>query len=320
VLAVGVDIGGTKVAAGLVDERGRVLRQHWVPSPTTSPADIVAAVGAVVEELCRDDEPIVAVGVGAAGFLDLARETVRFAPNLVWRDEPLRAELTARLGRPVTIENDADAMAWAEYRFGAGRGVDVLACLTVGTGIGGGLVLHGDLFRGGFGIGAEFGHLGMVPGGRACGCGQHGCWEQYASGRALGRIARERLDAAGGGAERVLELAGGRAEDIDGVHVTDAAAEKDRFALDCLTEVGGWLGRGMASLAAVLDPQVFVVGGGVANAGELLLAPARASFAELLTGSGRRPIAELRLAELGPDAGLVGAADLARLAVPSSSR
>ena len=311
-LTIGVDVGGTKVAAGLVDDEGTILRRTRRPTPSASPADVEDVIAACVQELCEDGVEVAAVGIGAAGFVTADRSTVLVAPNLSWRDEPLRQAVAARIGLPVVVENDANAAAWAEYRFGAGRGEDHLVVVTVGTGIGGGIVLDGRLHRGRFGIGAEFGHMQMVEGGRRCGCGQHGCWEQYCSGRALLHEAREIADVQRGFGRRLLELGGGRPEGIEAIEVTQAAREGDRAALDCFDEIGGWLGQGLADLAAALDPGVFVIGGGVADAGELLLAPARRTFAKRLTGTASRPHAQIRLAQLGNDAGLVGAADLAR--------
>ena len=310
-LTIGVDVGGTKVAAGVVDEQGTVLARTRRPTPSASPSDVEDVIAECVQEL-RADHEVEAVGIGAAGFIDAERSKVYVAPNLSWRDEPLRDAVAERIGLPVVVENDANAAAWAEHRFGAGRGEQHLVVVTVGTGIGGGIVLDGALYRGRHGIGAEFGHMQVEKAGRRCGCGQHGCWEQYCSGRALLHEAREIADVQRGYGKRLLELGNGRPEGIEAMEVTQAAREGDPAALDCFDEVGGWLGQGLADLAAVLDPGAFVVGGGVADAGELLLAPARRVFAERLTGTKHRPHAEIRLAELGNEAGLVGAADLAR--------
>ena len=310
-LTIGVDVGGTKVAAGVVDEHGVILARTRRPTPSTSPADVEQTIASVVAEL-RALHDVEAVGIGAAGFVDAERSTVLFAPNLAWRDEPLRDEVAKLVGLPVVVENDGNAMAWGEYRFGAGRGETHLVCVTVGTGIGGGLVIDGNLFRGRFGIGAEFGHVQVVPDGRRCGCGQRGCWEQYCSGRALLHEAREIADVQKLWGARLLELGGGRPEGIEAPEVTTAAREGDPAALACFEEVGSWLGQGLADLAALLDPGAFVVGGGVSDAGELLLEPARRTFALTFTGGGARPHPQIRLAELGNEAGLVGAADLAR--------
>ena len=310
-LTIGVDVGGTKVAAGLVDEAGTIVRRTRRPTPSSTPADVEDVIAACVAELC-EGESVEAVGIGAAGFVTADRSTVLVAPNLSWRDEPLRDAVSARVGLPVVVENDANAAAWAEHRFGAGRGEQHLVLVTVGTGIGGGIVLDGQLYRGRHGVGAEFGHLQVVSGGRRCGCGQRGCWEQYCSGRALLHEAREIADVRRGYGARLLELGGGRPEGIEAVEVTAAAQEGDPAALECFEVIGGALGQGLADLAAVLDPGAFVIGGGVADAGELLLGPARRVFAERLSGGASRPHAEIRLAALGNDAGIVGAADLAR--------
>jgi glucokinase len=313
-LTIGVDIGGTKVAAGVVDADGTVLAQTRRPTPSTDVDAVEDVIAACVEELRREHE-VSAVGIGAAGFIDHERGVVLVAPNLAWRDEPLRDDVGRRVGLPVCVDNDANAAAWAEYRFGAGRGEKHLMVVTVGTGIGGGIVLDGRLYHGRWGIAAEYGHMQVSQSGRRCGCGQHGCWEQYCSGRALLHEAREIADVQPGYGKRLLELGGGRPEGIEAPEVTAAAREGDPAALDCFEEVGSWLGQGLADLAAVLDPGCFVIGGGVADAGELLLAPARRVFAERLTGTGARPRAEIRLAALGNLAGMVGAADLARQAV-----
>jgi glucokinase len=312
VLTIGVDVGGTKVAAGVVDEKGAILSRTRRPTPSASPADVEDVIAGCVQELRAKSDEIEAVGIGAAGFIDADRATVLVAPNLSWRGEPLRDAVAERVGLPVVVENDANAAAWAEYRFGAGRGESHLVVVTVGTGIGGGIVLDGRLYRGRFGIGAEFGHMRISDSGRRCGCGQRGCWEQYCSGRALLHEAREIADVQRGYGRRLLELGDGRPEGIEAIEVTQAAREGDPAALDCFEQIGGHLGQGLADLAAVLDPSAFVVGGGVADAGELLLGPARRVFAERLTGTRHRPHAQIRLAELGNDAGLVGAADLAR--------
>src|SRR3954468_16704455 len=244
---IGVDVGGTKVAAGVVDEEGKVLVSTRRPTPSESPQHVEETIAAVVTELRREFD-VEAVGIGAAGFVDAERSTVLFAPNLVWRGEPLRDDVARRIGLPVVVENDANAAAWAEFRFGAGRDARDLVCVTVGTGIGGGIVLDGGLYRGRFGIGAEFGHMRVVPNGRRCGCGQRGCWEQYCSGRALLREAREIADVDPRRGARLLELGGGTPEGIDGSHVTEAARDGDDAARECFAEVGAWLGQGLADL------------------------------------------------------------------------
>lgn len=310
-LTIGVDIGGTKIAAGVVDEQGRILAENRKPTPATDVAATEQAIVELVDELRRDHE-VTRIGVGAAGWVNAARSLVYFAPHLAWRDEQLGEELTEACGLPVVIENDANAAAWGEHRFGAGRGIYDLLCVTVGTGIGGGLILDGSLYRGGFGIAAEYGHMQVVPGGRACRCGNVGCWEEYASGRALERVAREIAAERPEDAETLRSLADGDLDAISGLNVTEAAQDEDPAALAAFAEVGRWLGQGMADLVSVLDPTCIVIGGGVSEAGELLLEPARAAYEAAISGRGHRPFAELRLAEHTNDAGMMGAADLAR--------
>jgi len=310
-LTVGVDVGGTKVAAGVVDEQGQVLARVRRASTAQVPGAAEQVITDVVRELGASF-PVEAVGVGAAGLVDETRSIVRFAPNLGWREQPLRAQLEQATGLPVVVENDANAAAWGEYRFGAARGRDDVVMLTVGTGIGGALVMAGRLHRGRYGLAGEVGHLVLDKDGRHCGCGRRGCWEQYASGNALLRTARNRAAQERDRARVLLSYGDGTPEGVAGPHVTAAAQAGDAVALETFEEVGYWLGRGMAELAAVLDPGSYVVGGGVSEAGELLLAPARREFAAHLVGADVRPIAEIVPAALGNLAGLVGAADLAR--------
>ncbi|MEV5752889.1 ROK family glucokinase [Actinoallomurus sp. NPDC052308] len=311
-LTIGVDVGGTKVAAGVVDDRGRILEKVRRPTPSTSPHETARVIAEVVELLKSRFGEVEAVGLGAAGFVDESRATVLFAPNLAWRDEPIKKKVEGEVGLPVVVENDANAIAWGEAKFGAGRGEDHMILVALGTGIGGGLILGGELYRGRFGIGAEFGHYRVVPDGRRCGCGNRGCWEQYASGNALVAEAREIARVSPALAGRLLELGDGRPEGISGPEITEAAREGDSAALECFRTIARWVGQGLADLTAILDPGAFVIGGGLSEAGDLLLGPTREAFENALTGRGHRAFADIRIAELGPDAGIVGAADLAR--------
>ncbi|WP_435743965.1 ROK family glucokinase [Nocardioides sp. SYSU DS0663] len=310
-LTCGVDVGGTKIAGGVVDERGTILEELRVESPATDVEAIEDAIAGLVGELATRHE-IAAVGVGAAGYVDKSRSVVMFAPNIAWRNVDLQAGLEARVHLPVVVENDANAAAWGEFVFGAAHDVDDLLLVTVGTGVGGGLVLDGRLHRGAFGVAAEIGHMRVVPDGIRCGCGNRGCFEQYASGSALVRDARAAAVEGSLLARDLLDRAGGDPLAITGPLITEAAREGDAFAVEQLAEVGRWLGEGIASLTAVLDPAAVVIGGGVSEAGELLLGPVRTAFAAQLTGRGHRPSLEIRKARLGNRAGLIGAADLAR--------
>jgi glucokinase len=312
-LVIGVDIGGTKVAAAVVDEDGVMIDKLRVDTPAGTPGSVNDAIADLVWQL-RERHEVAAVGMGAPGFVSADRSTVLFTPNLSWRAEPLGAEMTERLKLPVVVENDANCAAWAEVRFGAAKGEQNVVVLTIGTGIGGGIIIGGQLVRGEFGVAAEIGHMNVViEGGLRCGCGNRGCWEQYGSGRALVRDAQDFARISPSLAQRMLELAGGDPEKITGPEVTRAAQEGDPAALEIYRVIAGSIGYGMADLAAALDPAVFVIGGGVADAGELLREPVEKAYLERLTGRGRRPLAKVLIAQLGGEAGIVGAADLARL-------
>jgi len=309
--AIGIDIGGTKIAGALVSESGEILRTLKRPTPAGDPVAIVDNVVELVQQLGEGEE-VIAAGVAAAGFVDVTQSIVYYAPNINWRGEPFREHLSELLpGLDITIDNDANAAGWAEYRFGAGRGATDMTLLTIGTGVGGAVIVDGSLLRGGFGAAGEIGHLRVVPGGLPCGCGQRGCIEQYGSGRSLLRYANEIADAGGIG----LNLAAAReaSGQLDGTIVGALLEDRDPGALAALRELGSWLGQASASIGAVLDPQLFVFGGGVAAAGELLLEPIREAFLAHLPARGFHPEPAFAVAELVNDAGVVGAADLARL-------
>ncbi|MEV6524560.1 ROK family protein [Longispora sp. NPDC051575] len=304
-LTVGVDIGGTKVLGGVVDGSGTVLASCRRDSPAGNAAALLDTIIEVVSELAAAYD-VQAVGVGAAGLVDAARSTVLFAANVAWRDEPLRRTLEEALALPVVIENDANAAAWAEFRHGAARDAeDSAVMLTVGTGIGGGIILRGQLFRGAGGLAGEPGHMVAVRGGLLCGCGRRGCLDRYASGGALVRFARE------GAAVRQSALSG--AQVLSGRIVAEAARAGDAVAVAAFADVAHWLAQGVADIVQLLDPQVVVIGGGVAESGELLMAPLRTAYGEALRSRAMFAATELRLAALGCEAGLVGAADLAHL-------
>jgi glucokinase len=308
--AIGIDIGGTKIAGALVDDEGEILVLERRPTPAGDAGAIVETVVDMIGRLAEGRD-VSAAGVAAAGFIDAAQSTVYYAPNINWRNEPLRQRLLDRVDLDITVDNDANAAGWAEFRFGAGRLYSDMTMLTIGTGVGGAIVTQDRLFRGGFGAGAEIGHLRVVPDGLPCGCGARGCIEQYGSGRALLRMANAIADVGGIG----LALADARREtgELDGEQVGRLISHGDPGALQALRELGSWLGAACASLAAVLDPQVFVFGGGVAVAGDLLLDPIRDAFLAHLPARGFHPEPLFATAELVNDAGVVGAADLARI-------
>jgi glucokinase len=269
-VTIGVDVGGTKIAAGVVDDSGRVVEQVKVTSPAQDPRAIEASIEDVVARL-RAKHEVESIGISAAAFVDARRATVLFAPNIAWRDVDLKADLEERIGLPVVVENDGNAAAWGEFAFGAAQDLsDDLLLVTVGTGVGGGVVMDGQLYRGTFGIAGEVGHIRVERGGRLCGCGLHGCLEQYGSGSALVSDTRAAATAAPDAASALIEQAGGNPDLITGPMITLAA-----------------------------------------QAGDLLLDPVRRSFEANLTGQGHRPVAEIRAATLGNDAGLIGVAHLA---------
>jgi len=315
-LAIGIDIGGTKVAGGLVDVDGNITHRarRDTPHRSKSPSVVENTIVDVVDELMQivGSETVAAVGIGAAGFVAADRATVVFAPHLSWRHEPLRETLQKRVAVPIFVDNDANAAVWAEWKFGAAQGETHVMMITLGTGIGGGILINGEVQRGRFGIAGEFGHMQVVPGGHRCECGNRGCWEQYASGNALVREARSLVSANSPIASDLLDRVEGRPSNLTGPLITEAAREGDPTARELLAEIGNWLGVGIANLAAAFDPGTFVIGGGVSAAGDLLLASARETFKRRLTGRGYRPEARIVAAQLGNDAGLIGAADLAR--------
>lgn len=314
---IGIDIGGTKVSGGVLDDDGRILvrTRRDTPDRSNAPRIVEDTIVEVYDELLALAEEAAVerpatVGVGAAGFVAADRATVVFAPHLSWRNEPLRESLGKRIDLPIVIENDANAALWAEHRFGAARGASHAVMITLGTGIGGALLVGGHLVRGRYGIAGEFGHMQVVPGGQRCECGNRGCWEQYSSGNALVREARSMAMANSPMAADLIAHVGGDVEDLTGPRITDAAKEGDATATELLAEIGHWLGVGIADLAAALDPEVFIVGGGVSAAEDLLLGPARDTFSRQLAGRGYRPAARIVSARFGPDAGLIGAATL----------
>jgi len=316
-LTLGIDIGGTKIAGGLVDDAGTVLDCVRRETPGHAVAAVEQAIVGVVDELCERAVSgsygrCIAVGIGAAGWVSTDRSTVLFSPHLAWRNTPLRAHLAQRISLPVWVDNDANAAAWAEHRFGAARGHDTAACVTLGTGIGGAVISAGRLQRGAFGVAGEWGHTRVVPDGRRCVCGNRGCWEQYASGRALARAGQELIEVAPAAASALLAGVNGDSARLTGADVTAAALAGDPASIELVREVGVWLGEGMVTIAMIVDPSVIVVGGGVGALGELLLGPARERFHVALPGRGYRPAPEIVEASLGADAGMIGAADLAR--------
>ncbi len=312
-LSIGIDVGGTKILGGVVDENGKVLARVRKETPPQGGAALTQSIAETAIALMAIHE-VTSVGVSAAGFVSSDRQTMLATPNIAdWNGVNLDYELTNLIGLSVVIENDANAAAWGEAKFGAGRNQDHMIMLTIGTGIGGGIIIDGALYRGAFGIAAEFGHLRVVPEGHLCGCGARGCFEQYASGKALLRYAREAINASPESGRNLLARGDGTVAGLTGQAITQAAREGDPVALVAFNTTGQWLGAGIASLSVLLDPACVVIGGGVIDAGEILLKPTRESLVRTMPFAGKHPYPTLIGAVLGNEAGLVGVADLARI-------
>jgi glucokinase len=309
--SIGVDVGGTKTAALLVTADGNVEARTVLPTPAADQAATLATIEAAVDEVLV--EGVSAIGVGAAGLVDVRTGVLLSSPNLAWRDVPLLDRLAGTFRLPVTVDNDATAAAWAEARLGASRGSRDSLFVGVGTGIGGGIVMDGRLLRGAHGFAGEIGHVIVDPMGPACGCGNRGCWEQVASGLAIARSGRRAVTEHP--TSQIARLAEGYPERVTGELVARAAREGDEVAIAILSEVGQRLGEGMAGLVNILDPEVVVVGGGAADSGDLLLDPARDAYRAAVEGRDHRPAVPIIPAQQGNDAGAIGAALLALEAV-----
>jgi glucokinase len=323
-VAIGVDIGGTKVLGVAVDGNDTVVGEARVSTPRsasdpagdtdTAASDVADAVVEVVGALGREIGAAgseVPVGVGVPGMLD-RRGVLCFSPNLPGAAGADMATLLAgRLGpRTVMVENDANCAAVAEHRRGAAHGVDDAVVVTLGTGIGGGLISEGRVLVGAHGFAGEIGHMVVEPWGPPCPCGGRGCWERFASGSGLGTLARQAAEA--GRLRGVVDAAGGVPEQVRGEQVTEAALNGDAEAVAVIEELAWWVALGLANLTAVLDVARIVVGGGLAEAGEVLLVPTRRAFAELVEGPRGRADVEIVRAAFGERAGAAGAAMSAR--------
>ena len=288
--AIGVDVGGTKILAGVVGHDGDVARRDERPTPRSSEDDLIAELASVVEGLMADD--VAAVGFGLPSTIDQRSGTAVSSVHIPIADVDIRSRMADRIGLPVAIENDANAAAIAEWKLGAGRGASHIVALTLGTGIGGGLILDGRPYRGSVGAGAELGHLVLSYGGPPCGpgCSGHGHFETLASGTAADNAARRRF--------------GG---DADARDLVAAASEGDAGAREDLAEIGRRLGAGIASLVNIFNPELVILGGGFASAWDFIVPPARETLAVEALEPGR-DLVSIVPAEFGPEAGMVGAA------------
>lgn len=303
-VAIGIDVGGTKLTAARIDAEGQVADRQRRQSPTGDEAALLELLAALVGDLDGGGLP---VGIGVAGIV-APDGTLRYGPNLEIEDVAIAAELGRELEVPVVVKNDATAAVYGEYRAGAGRGVEHVLMVTLGTGVGGAAVIDGQVLDGAHGFAGEFGHIIIVENGRPCPCGNLGCLEAYASGTAIGLRAAQRL----GDATIRTSLREVAPEEMVGKRVTEAANDGDAFAQEVLTEAGTWLGIGLASLVNVLDPERVLVGGGaVTSSAAWVLPAARTAMTARIIGAEHRSLPDVALAELGDDAGMVGAALLA---------
>ena len=311
-LDIGIDVGGTKILAGVVDDTGAIIDRVRRDTPRTGGAEVTRALADVIVELTGRHQ-VSGIGLCSAGFVSADRRSILANPNIPnWNGARLADDLEALIGRKILLENDANAAAWGERQFGAGKGATELVMLTIGTGVGGGLITKGEIFHGARGSAGEFGHIRAVPEGHLCGCGMRGCYEQYASGTALLRHAREAISASPELARNLLARGDGTIDGLTGEILTSAARDGDPVAIAAFNTTGQWIGALIATLEAALDPALVVIGGGVVAAGEILLRPVRESLARLSPFSRTRPLPEIVAASLGNDAGLIGAANLAR--------
>jgi glucokinase len=310
---LGIDVGGTKVLGGIVDESGSILQLLRRDTPKLGGDQLNQVIVEIAQELRKSYE-VKNIGISAAGFISSDRERIYATPNIRnWNERNLSQEISELLKIPVIIENDANCALWGEKVFGAAAGLSDVLMLTLGTGLGGAFIAKNELYRGGFGIASEFGHMRAVPGGVPCGCGVAGCFEQYASGSALVRFAQELIARSTEGSEELLALVGGSPSFIKGSDLTEGAKQGNPLARQSFTLVGQWLGALCANLTAALDPEVIIIGGGLVQAQEFFIPEAERSLLRHLPFSGLRPGPKIIPALLGNDAGLIGAAELSAL-------
>ncbi|MDQ3878753.1 MAG: ROK family protein [Actinomycetota bacterium] len=305
--AIGIDIGGTGAKGAIVDENGGIVMRAERPTDATAGTKTILSVADELLESGKDAARIVAIGVGAAGFIDFEQGSVTFSPNLVYDDPHVEQAISARFGLTCAVDNDANAAVWGERRFGSVKGLDDVVMLTLGTGIGSGIIVNGHMMRGSTGAGAELGHVVVDREGPQCGCGLRGCIEQLASGRAIEREAAEAVQR--DPSSSILDIAGSPGQ-ITGRDVAKAAREMDPTAREILRKAGTWLGIGLSNIANIFDPDAIVLTGSVVDAGEPYLGPARDTLAGMTQAQRRRPL-RLDVSTLKHDAGVLGAAALA---------
>ena len=310
-LTIGVDIGGTKVSAGVVDSDGNIISSDRRSTPVSGGVELIATITDLIKSFQSQYE-IAGIGICVAALISADQGTIVGAPNIANLSKiNFVEELKKSFSLPVVAENDANSAMWAEYKFGNAKNLNPVMFFIIGTGMGGGLVIDGKLFKGANGIGAEFGHMIVQPNGIKCGCGANGCIEQYASGSALMRYAKEEMKADPIKAKELLKYSDASG-DISGATLTTAAKQGNEIALSAFNKQADWLGSACASYTLLLDPQAIVIGGGVVEAGELFLNPVRLAMEKYMPFAGTHSLPKIVAAKYGNDAGLIGAADLVR--------
>jgi glucokinase len=308
-LTIGIDIGGTKISVGVVDSSGNLIDSSRCSTPTEGGKELISSVINLIKEFNKKYQ-IKGIGISIAALISSDYGTIVGAPNIANLSKlNFVNEIKEEFELPIIIENDANAAMWAEFKFGNAKGLNPVMFFIIGTGVGGGLVIDGKLFKGANGIGAEFGHMCVVPNGLLCGCGSKGCIEQYASGGALIRYANEALLANPDKSEEVLSFGEGK---LSGTALTKAAKAGNELALAAFSKQADWLGLACASYSLIIDPQAIIIGGGVVDAGELFLAPVRAAMRKYMPFAESHVPPKIIAAKFGNDAGLIGAADLVR--------
>ena len=311
-LTVGIDIGGTKVLGGVVNNKGEVLESIRKDTPKSGGQDLINVVIEIVKSL-QLNHKIVGIGVSNAGIVSSDRRTIVAAGNISnWNNISLADALQAEFDLPAVVENDANAAIWAEYKFGNAQGLNPVMFFIIGTGMGGGLIIDGKLYRGANGIGAEFGHMMVKLDGEKCGCGAIGCIETYASGSALMRYAHEGINADPQAGKTLLQFGDGSLAGFTGKDLTKAAQAGNPIALSAFAKQSDWVGSAIASYTMLLDPEAIVIGGGVIDAGDLFLNPAIAAAQKYMPFAGKHPLPKIIAAKFANEAGLIGAADLVR--------
>ena len=316
----GIDLGGTNIKCGIADDEGRLLKQESVPTRSEKGFSYVAqAMAALVQRLARElDVEIKGIGVGCPGTIDGEKGIVVYSNNLAWKEEPLAKELRQKLQLPVRITNDANAAAYGEYLYGAGSNYKSVVMLTLGTGVGSGIVLDGKLFEGNCGAGAEFGHETIRFGGKRCTCGRRGCLEAYASATAL--IKQTRLAMRHDRESKLWEICGGDPNNVTGKTAFDGARAGDKAAKKVVENYIGYLAEGIANVSNALRPEAIVLGGGICAEGETLISPLKKKVGNLMFGGAEYAPTEILAAKLGNLAGVLGAVGLAKKYMEASAK